>query len=88
MVMAKPEAHTVVPEALGRTSIRFAHHMHDSETGEEVAASELLGVYFDTEHRVAVPLPPAVRRRASELEIGRGDLLVPGNTTEEMVVLR
>jgi acyl-CoA thioester hydrolase len=74
--------------ALGRTSIRFVHHMYDSETSEEVAACELVGVYFDTENRIAVPLPPAVRRRASELEIARGDLLVPGNTTEEMVVVR
>jgi len=74
--------------ALGRTSIRFVHHMYDSETGEEVAACELVGVYFDTEHRVPTPLPPAVRRRASELEVARGDLLVPGNTTEEMIVIR
>ena len=33
--------------ALGRTSIRFVHHMYDSETGEEVATSELVGVYSD-----------------------------------------
>jgi acyl-CoA thioesterase FadM len=34
--------------ALGRTSIRFLHHMFDSETNEEVATTELVGVYFDT----------------------------------------
>jgi len=71
--------------SLGRTSIRFVHHMYDSETAEEVAASELVGVYFDVDIRSAAPLPPSVYRRARELEVGGTDLLAPGNTTEEMV---
>ena len=71
--------------SLGRTSIRFVHHMYDSETAEEVAASELVGVYFDVDIRLAAPLPPSVYRRARELEVGGTDLLAPGNTTEEMV---
>ena len=55
--------------SLGRTSIRFVHRMYDSETGDEVAASELVGVYFDTDIRSATALPIAVRRRASEMEL-------------------
>jgi acyl-CoA thioester hydrolase len=72
--------------SLGRTSIRFLHHMYDSTTGEEVATSELVGVYFDTDIRAAAPLPPAVHRRAAELRIPPA-VLEPGNTTEEMVAL-
>ena len=71
--------------SLGRTSIRFVHHMYDSETNEEVAASELVGVYFDVDIRAAAAIPPLVHRRARELELGGTELLVPGNTTEEMV---
>lgn len=52
---------------LGRTSIRFAHHMYDSETNEEVAMTELVGVFFDTEHRKSVELPDIVRERARAL---------------------
>lgn len=49
---------------LGRTSIRFRHRMFDSETGEEVAVAEYVGVYFDTEQRVSVELPEFLRPRA------------------------
>ena len=58
--------------ALGRTSIRFVHRMYDSETGEAVAESELVGVYLDTDIRSATQLPPLVRQRADELRIGPG----------------
>jgi acyl-CoA thioester hydrolase len=54
---------------VGRRSIRFVHHMYDSETGEEVANTELVGVYFDIEHRVSDDLPPIVRERARALEV-------------------
>ena len=37
--------------ALGKKSIRFVHRMYDSETGDEVAVTELVGVYFDTAAR-------------------------------------
>jgi acyl-CoA thioester hydrolase len=72
--------------SVGRTSIRFVHHMYDSETGEEVATSELVGVYFDTDIRAAAALPLAIHRRAGELKLPTA-VLEPGNTTEEMVVL-
>ena len=52
---------------LGRTSIRFTHRMYDSETGEEVASTELVGVYFDTASRKSVELPDVVRERAAAL---------------------
>lgn len=73
--------------SLGRTSIRFVHRMYDSETEEQVAETELVGVYFDTDVRTATPLPAAVHRRADQMRLPRPDLLVPGNTTEEMVAI-
>ena len=72
--------------SLGRSSIRFLHRMYDSETGEEVASSELVGVYFDVDNRSSAQLPQSVHHLARNLETGRTDLLEPGNTTEEMVV--
>ena len=74
--------------ALGRTSIRFVHRMYDSETAEEVAVSELVGVYFDTDIRSATVLPPAVHRRATEMRLGRYAELESGNTTEEMAAAK
>ena len=73
--------------SLGRTSIRFVHRMYDSETDEQVAETELVGVYFDTDIRAATPLPAAVHRRADQMRLPRPDLLVPGYTTEEMVAI-
>jgi acyl-CoA thioester hydrolase len=52
---------------LGRRSFRFVHHMYDSETDEEVASTELVGVYFDIERRVSDELPEIVRERSQEL---------------------
>jgi acyl-CoA thioester hydrolase len=52
---------------VGRKSIRFVHRMFDSETDEEVATTELVGVYFDTAQRTSTPLPEVVRARAEEL---------------------
>lgn len=54
--------------AVGRSSIRFLHRMYDSETNEEVASTELVGVYFDTAARASDALPAFVRDRARELE--------------------
>jgi acyl-CoA thioester hydrolase len=57
---------------IGRKSIRFTHHMYDSETADEVAVTELVGVYFDTEARTSVEVPDFVRERAKTL-------LIPGH---------
>lgn len=57
---------------VGRKSIRFVHRMYDSETDEEVAVRELVGVNFDTSRRSSVELPESVRARAEELLVHRG----------------
>jgi acyl-CoA thioester hydrolase len=63
---------------LGRKSIRFVHHMYDSETNDEVAVTELVGVYWDTEARCSVELPDLVRdgAKALRLDAGAADLHV------------
>ena len=53
---------------VGRKSVRFVHRMFDSEADTEVATTELVGVYFDLERRVSVPLPAFVYERAVLLE--------------------
>jgi acyl-CoA thioester hydrolase len=57
---------------LGRKSIRFVHRMYDSESDEEVAVTEFVGVYFDTKRRSSVELPDSARERAEELLVHRG----------------
>lgn len=52
---------------IGRKSIRCVHRMYDSEVDEEVASTELVGVYFDTLNRVPVELPATVHERAAAL---------------------
>jgi acyl-CoA thioester hydrolase len=52
---------------VGRKSVRFRHRMYDSETHEEVASTELVGVYFDTERRTSDELPPRVHAHARAL---------------------
>ena len=74
--------------SLGHSSMRFLHRMYYSETCEEVASSELVGVYFDVDNRSSAQLPPSVHRHARDFEMVGTDLLEPGNTTEEMVVAR
>ena len=74
--------------ALGRTSIRFVHRMYDSETGEEVAQTEFVGVFFDTERRSPTPLPAAVHRCAATMHAARATLVVDtGGDTEEMLAV-
>lgn len=53
--------------ALGRTSLRFVHRMYDSATDEEVASTELVGVYFDLARRRSAALPDVVHARALAL---------------------
>ena len=73
--------------ALGRTSIRFVHHMFDSETNEEVATTELVGVYFDTAIRASTPLPASAHRRARTLRVDPVTASNDGTTTEEMIAV-
>lgn len=53
--------------SLGSSSARFLHRMYDSETSEEVATTELVGVYFDIAARKSAPLPDVVREKAATL---------------------
>ena len=41
-------------------TIRFLHRMYDTESGEEVASSELVGAHIDTDARKAVPFPDEI----------------------------
>jgi len=62
--------------------------MFDSETREEVAVSELVGVYFDTDCRAATPLPANVHGRAGEMLTTSAEVLVDsGDDTGEMVAI-
>ena len=75
--------------SLGRTSIRVVHRMYDSETGDEVATTELVGVYFDLDRRAPTPLPAAVHRRATELRTApTGAMIDTTAATEEMLAVR
>jgi acyl-CoA thioester hydrolase len=74
--------------ALGRTSIRFVHRMYDSETTEEVAQTEFVGVYFDTEQRAATHLPAAVHRCANAMRAPHMSMSPDlADTTEEMIAV-
>ena len=55
--------------AIGRSSVRFTHRMYDSETNEELAVCELVGVHFDMDARAAIALPEHASVRARELLI-------------------
>lgn len=54
---------------IGRKSLRIVHRMYDSETNDEVAVTEFVGVYFDTRRRLSTLLPTSVRQRADELRV-------------------
>ena len=47
--------------------IRLTHEMTNDETGEVAAIMHLVAVYFDTEARKSLPLPPDIRERASRM---------------------
>jgi acyl-CoA thioester hydrolase len=44
-------------------TIRFLHRMYDSESGEEVATTEIVGAHIDTGARKAVPFPDDIVKR-------------------------
>jgi acyl-CoA thioester hydrolase len=45
-------------------TVRFRHHMYDTESGDEVAVTDLVGVHMDTVARRSVPLPQEIIERA------------------------
>jgi acyl-CoA thioester hydrolase len=52
-----------------RKTVRFVHRMFDSETNEEVASTELVGVYFDMKTRKSLELPDDAADRANGLVV-------------------
>lgn len=44
-------------------TMRFVHRMYDTENGEEVASTELVGAHIDTDARKTVPFPEDVVER-------------------------
>ena len=52
-----------------RKTIRYRHHMYNSETNEEVAVMELLVAYFDLENRASTELPAEVATHAAALPV-------------------
>jgi len=44
-------------------TIRFLHRMYDTESGEEVATTELVGAHIDTDARKAVPFAEEIVKR-------------------------
>lgn len=49
----------------GTTSLRFVHTLYDSQSGQQLASSEIVGVLLDLDTRKPAPLPPAVRALAA-----------------------
>ena len=45
-------------------TVRFRHRMYNSESGEEVAVTERVGVHMDTAARRSVPIPEEIIARA------------------------
>jgi acyl-CoA thioester hydrolase len=50
-----------------RKTVRFVHRMYNSETGQEVASTELVGAFIDAELRKSTEFPPAVIEAAQRL---------------------
>lgn len=59
---------SVLIEAKPKT-IRLMHRMYDTETGQEAASSELVGVHIDSEARRSVPLPSEILERIRAADV-------------------
>jgi acyl-CoA thioester hydrolase len=55
-----------------RKTLRFMHRMFNSETGEEVASTELVAAFLDAEARRATEFPPHIVEAAQALIAERG----------------
>jgi acyl-CoA thioester hydrolase len=54
-------------------TIRFVHRMYDTESGAEVATSEIIGAHIDTDRRKAVAFPEEiVKRQAGVIDVRPG----------------
>jgi acyl-CoA thioester hydrolase len=61
-----------------RKTIRFVHHMFNTESGEEVASTELVGAFLDKETRKTTELPAGVIAAGESLL--RGEWRAPERT--------
>lgn len=52
---------------VNRKTVRFVHRMYRSDTGDEVASTELVAAWFDTVARRAAIIPDDVAARARAL---------------------
>ena len=52
-------------------TIRFVHRMYDTESGAEVATTELVGAHIDTDARKAVPFPEEIVKRQAAYIVAR-----------------
>lgn len=55
---------------LGRTSLRFAHRVHDKLSGKVLVEVAQFGVHFDRTARRPAEIPPAIREAAEAREKG------------------
>jgi acyl-CoA thioesterase FadM len=62
---------------LGARHLSFVHRMYDSETMEEVARAEFLGVCFDSIAGVSIEMPELTRAHAMGLLIGTDHAALP-----------
>jgi len=62
---------------LGARHLSFLHRMYDSETMEEVARAEFLGVCFDNTSAVSIEVPELTREHAMGLLIGSDHPALP-----------
>jgi acyl-CoA thioester hydrolase len=53
--------------------VRLTHEMTNDETGEIAAIMHLVAVYFDTEARKSLPLPPDIRERATRMIVAAAE---------------
>ncbi len=53
--------------------VRLTHEMTNDGTGEIAAIMHLVAVYFDTEARKSLPLPPDIRERATRMIVAAAE---------------
>jgi acyl-CoA thioester hydrolase len=63
-------------------SIRCLHEMTKDASGETAAIAEVTGVHIDTRIRRSIELPVEIRRRASDLILGRDVVVEDLNITD------
>lgn len=65
-------------------SIRLAHKMRNDETGDVAATTVVVGIYFDTKARKAMPIPSAMRERAVQMIASWATFVPPSDGRREI----